>query len=526
VEYRVLGPLEVRDGARSLALGGRKQRTLLAILLLHANEAVSDDVLSDGLWGEHPPKTARTALQVHVAALRKLLSAKRLERRAPGYLLHVEPEELDLARFQRLCAEARGREPEAAAAALTEALALWRGRPLADFAYDTFAQVEIARLEELRLGAVEQRIEADLALGRHADLTGELQALIAENPHRERLRGQLMLALYRSGRQAEALQAYQDARHALVDELGIQPSTELQRLEKQILTHDEEVEAPAQLRAMRAEGRAAPRPAPALERNNATVLFVDLALTDEAEDDPEQTVAFLDRVHAEAAAEIGAVGGTVEKGLAGALLATFGAEPAREEDHAVRAVSAAVAIRKRLAHEFGDALALRIGVASGDVILGRPGSFVTGTPVATAARLVRLARPGEIVVGERTATATAGVFVTQRPNAANLLVGAPRPRHTPAQIARQRTERRRFALASARKRTLIGTMAATNRQSSGRSILAGLCLDGAADHYVVIGGYSWIANPVRDRIDRDGVSPMSVSVGRAPVGVAYLAESV
>ena len=155
LDFRLLGPLEVRDGSRSLALGGRKQRTLLAILLLHANEAVSDDLLTDGLWGEHPPKTAGTALQVHVAALRKLLPAERLERRAPGYLLHVEPEELDLARFERLCAEARGREPEEASAALAEALALWRARPLADFAYDAFAQSEIARLEELRLGAIE-----------------------------------------------------------------------------------------------------------------------------------------------------------------------------------------------------------------------------------------------------------------------------------------------------------------------------------------------------------------------------------
>ena len=244
LDFRLLGPLEVHDDGRSLALGGRKQRTLLAILLLHANEAVSDDVLSEGLWGERPPKTAPTALQIHVANLRKLLPADRLEPRAPGYLLHLEPEELDLARFERLCAEARGREPEAAAVALTDALALWRGRPLADFAYDSFAQAEIARLEELRVAAIEQRIEAELACGRHAELVGELEALVAEHPLRERLRRQLMLALYRSGRQTEALDAYRDARITLVGELGIEPSPALKDLEKAILAQDPALEPP------------------------------------------------------------------------------------------------------------------------------------------------------------------------------------------------------------------------------------------------------------------------------------------
>ena len=238
LDFRLLGPLEVRNAGRSLALGGRKQRTLLAILLLHANEAVSDDVLSEGLWGERRPKTAPTALQIHVANLRKLLPADRLERRAPGYLLRVEPEELDLVRFERRCAEARGREPEEAAAALVEALALWRGRPLADFAYDAFARGEIARLEELRLGAIEQRIEADLALGRHAELVCELEALVGEHPLRERLREQQILALYRCRRQAEALEAYRQARRVLVEELGIEPSSALKELEQAILSQD------------------------------------------------------------------------------------------------------------------------------------------------------------------------------------------------------------------------------------------------------------------------------------------------
>ena len=263
LDFRLLGPLEVRDDGRSLALGGRKQRSLLAILLLHANEAVSDDLLTDGLWGERPPKTAGP-LQVHVSALRKLLSAERLERRAPGYLLHLEPEELDLARFERLCAEARGQEPEAAAATLAEALALWRGPPLADFAYDYFAQGEIARLEELRLGAIEQRIEAELALGRHAELVGELEALVGEHPLRERLREQQILALYRSGRQAEALQAYREARQTLVEGLGIEPSPALKELEKAILAQDVALDAVGEPRM------------PELPRGTVTLFFTDI----------------------------------------------------------------------------------------------------------------------------------------------------------------------------------------------------------------------------------------------------------
>jgi predicted ATPase/DNA-binding SARP family transcriptional activator len=238
LDFRLLGPLEVRDGERTLSLGGRKQRTLLAILLLHANEVVSSDTLIDGLWGEHAPKTAATALQVYVSNLRKLLSPERLETRTPGYLLHVEPEELDLARFERLAAKGNGGDPEATATALTEALSLWHGQPLADFAYDPFAQGEIARLEELRLGAIERRIDAELELGRHAELVGELEALVAQHPLRERLREQLILALYRCRRQADALEAYREARQTLVEELGIEPGPALRELEKAILAQD------------------------------------------------------------------------------------------------------------------------------------------------------------------------------------------------------------------------------------------------------------------------------------------------
>ena len=268
----MLGPLEVRDDGRSLPLGGHKQRALLAILLLRANEVVSTDTLIDGLWGDHAPKTAATALQGYVSNLRKLLSPERIETRAPGYLLRVEPEELDLNRFARLVGEA-GREPEPAAAALGEALTLWRGQPLADFAYHSFAQAEIARLEELRLNAIEELVDSDLQVGRHAERLGELQALVAEHPLRERLRAQLMLAFYRSDRQADALAAYEDARRTMIAEVGVEPGKHLRDLHSSILRQAPEL-------ALRLEpartSRLPPQPTPFLGRSRELAEIVAL----------------------------------------------------------------------------------------------------------------------------------------------------------------------------------------------------------------------------------------------------------
>jgi DNA-binding SARP family transcriptional activator len=209
---------------------------------------VSAGRLIADLWGETPPETAQNVIQTYVSQLRKALGAAAIVSRPHGYALELEEGQLDLHRFERLVERggeelAAGRAAEAAAT-LREALAMWRGPALADFAYEPFAQPEIGRLEELRLVALERRLEADLACGRHAEAVGQLEALIAEHPLRERLRGQLMLALYRSGRQAEALEAYQEARRALVDELGIDPSPALQELEKAILRQDPALAAP------------------------------------------------------------------------------------------------------------------------------------------------------------------------------------------------------------------------------------------------------------------------------------------
>jgi DNA-binding SARP family transcriptional activator/class 3 adenylate cyclase len=242
-EFRLLGPLEARIGDRPLPLGGAKQRALLALLLLNANRVVSRERLIDELWGDNPPETAVTSVQVYVSRLRKLLPPEALVTRPPGYLLEVEPESLDLMRFERLLSDARQADSERASRLLREALQLWRGEALAEFSSEPFARVEGARLQDLRLAALEERIEADLALGRHTELIGELEQLIVEHPHRERLRAQLMLALYRSGRQAEALEEFRQAR-ATLDELGIEPGEQLRRLEKQILTHDRTLETP------------------------------------------------------------------------------------------------------------------------------------------------------------------------------------------------------------------------------------------------------------------------------------------
>jgi DNA-binding SARP family transcriptional activator len=261
MEFRILGPLEAWGDNGEVSLGGRKPRALLALLLLNANEVVPTDRLIDELWGEDSPEGAAAALRVNVSRLRKALPQDVLTTKPPGYFIRVQPDEMDLHRFERLVDEgrsllARGLTADASER-LREALSLWRGAPLGDFAYEEFAQAAIGRLEEVRVAAVELRIEADLALGRHAELIAELESLVGGHPLRERLRGFLMMALYRSGRQAEALEAYQHARRTLVDELGLEPGAALQELEQAILRQEPGLGvAPAAPRATDASERA------------------------------------------------------------------------------------------------------------------------------------------------------------------------------------------------------------------------------------------------------------------------------
>ena len=256
MEFRILGPVEAVVGGRVVSVGGGRPRALLALLLLHLNQTLSRERLLDELWGERLPGTATKTLQVNISRLRKALaqaapsdSVGLVLTREHGYELRLDPERLDAHRFERLVAEGRralaASQPRRAQSLIEEALALWRGEPLGDFAYEPFAQREIARLEELRIVALELLIEARLALGRHAELVGELERLVAEHPYRERLRAQLMLALYRSERQADALQAYQNARRTLVEQLGIEPGERLRDLERAMLTQDPGLLLPA-----------------------------------------------------------------------------------------------------------------------------------------------------------------------------------------------------------------------------------------------------------------------------------------
>jgi DNA-binding SARP family transcriptional activator len=396
MDFRLLGPLDVRDGEHALALRRGKPRVLLTRLLLEPGRTVSADALIDALWGERPPPTATKALHVYVRGLRQTIGAERILTQGSGYQLRVEPEEVDVRRFEALAGRGRAAltagDPAGGAAQLREALGLWRGAALADAADEPFARGEAARLEDLRLAVLEDRIAADVQLGRHAECVGELERLVAEEPLRERLHGQLMLALYRSGRQADALGAYWRARRVLVDELGLEPGPELQAVERSILAHDPALEPPAP-----------PPPAPSgAERKLATVVVIELAAAS-GDADSERLAARLERGRQAAAETLRAAGGQVELGIGGSLLAAFGA-PAAQEDHAERALHAAIALRETA----DTAVAVRIGVESGEVLA--EGSAVAGAPVIAAARLAGAAPAGAVAVGERVVAATRGVF--------------------------------------------------------------------------------------------------------------------
>jgi len=418
VEFRVLGPLEVLAEGSPITLGGTKQRALLAVLLLHAGQVVPAERLIDDLWGEAPPDTAANALWVHVANLRKALEPGRrkgqpgtvLVTRSPGYLLKVDREALDVARFDDLTAEARQALADGqagqAAGMLRQALALWRGPALADLASEPFAQRWIVALEERWLAATEDRIEADLASGRQQELVGELEALIAGHPLRERPRGQLMLALYRAGRQADALEAYRRTRKTLADELGIDPSPALQRLEQAILSQDPTlapVPAPAAVEA------APPSTAPAAPEVRKTVTVACLGFTairHGQELDPESLRHLEGRYLGEVRALLERHGAWLERLTGEAAMAVFGV-PVVHENDALRALRAACDVRaliERLSAEFERSLGIRlsvsVGVNTGEVVAGQ--ASLTGSVLRVAAQLDQAAHADEILLGAAT----------------------------------------------------------------------------------------------------------------------------
>ena len=430
VDFLLLGPLEARQVGRPLRLGSIKHRMLLAKLLVHANQVVSTDELIDTVWGDQPPPTVRQSLQNHVASLRRVMEPgsaanppsppRTLRTRDPGYLLQVDPEQLDLHRFRRLLNEGRGAldsgEPATAVRLLHEALSLWRGPVLADVVAAGAAWPELVGIDEERVTALEARLEADLTLGRHLDLIGELEGLVQVHPLREHLHGQLMLALYRSGRQADALGAYRAARRILVDELGIEPSLRLQRLEQAILAQDPALEllgasgaeaepgAPAVDRAAAGEPVRATEPGGA-ERKLVTVLFaeVDEPAAEPGERDPEDVSSMLERHLERMHTEIFSFGGVVEHAIGGTMMAVFGVPQTREDDPE-RAVRTALAIRDALSGR----AELRIAVATGEALVTPGGgpTRVAGDLVTACARLQQAAPAGAVLVAEATERAT------------------------------------------------------------------------------------------------------------------------
>jgi DNA-binding SARP family transcriptional activator/class 3 adenylate cyclase len=448
VEFRILGPLEVLDAqGRPLALGGPKQRALLAVLLLHAGQVVAVERLIDELWGQDPPDTAAHSLQVYVANLRKVLEPGRprraaggvLQTRPPGYLVDLGPEELDLARFERLAGEGRAAlaagDPAQAARLLGDAVRLWRGPALADVSLAAGGRGEVVRLEERRLAALEDRIEAELALGRHRELVGELQALVAAQPLRERPWGQLMVALYRSGRQADALAAYRQTRETLAEELGIDPSRSLQDLERAILAQDDALDwAPTVKDAAVAPPEVPARPAPAANlpapaevplgledrvhgetRRTVTVLCLGITATKNRTDlDPELRGRLADSYAGKLRAVVEGHGGTILELTEEGGTVVFGV-PTLHENDALRAVRAVAEAREildqaaaELASAWGVQLTLSAGIQTGEAVIevaeGRRPQLAA-TPARLAGQLEQAAAPGEILLD----TATCGL---------------------------------------------------------------------------------------------------------------------
>jgi len=429
VEFRVLGPLEVLQGDRLVRVGGARQRSLLAVLLIRANELVSSDRLIDELWGARPPSEAANALQAAVSRLRRALGADhangrlsaRVVTRSPGYVFEVDADLIDARRFERLARE--GREALAhtdaarAAARLADALALWRGESFADFVYEPFAQSEIARLEELRLVATEDRIQAELELGRELDVPG-LEALVARHPFRERLRGELMLALYRTGRQAEALEVYRDGHRMMTEELGIDPGPALRELEAAILRQDSSLVAlrsGASSLVVHSSDRLQRGREPVGvrgRRKTATVASAELVIDAAGTSRPDRELVdqLQRRYRAIAARCFGRHGGVVERHEAALTVAVFGV-PFLHEDDGLRALRAASELKAEVSEmvaELGASagldLAVKIGVSTGDVVAGDAsgGHPVAVEPVRGAARLVEIAAPGEILIDDTT----------------------------------------------------------------------------------------------------------------------------
>jgi DNA-binding SARP family transcriptional activator len=411
---RILGSFQLEEGGQRIPMGGVRQRAVLVSLMLRVNEVVPSEQLLIELWGEDSPLSAANALQAAISRLRRVLPPGRLVTRAPGYALRLFPEELDVSQFEQLVSE--GREAltagaaEEAARTLRQALSLWQGPALADFRYEPFAQAEIVRLQELHLTCLEERVEADLALGLASVLVAELRRLVSEHPLRERLRSQLMLALYRDGRQAEALEVYREFRDVLRDELGLDPSPQLRELETAILRHDSPVSP------------VSPTTGAPLARRPVTVVCVLLRVASDSGLvlDPEAYEVVNEQSVSSLAAVLERYGGKLAITADERLIGVFGAASVHEDD-ALRAARASLAARRVLTSEladmlrrYGASLTCRFGVATGEALVG--GSVPLGSAGNVSSQAVRLAEaaePGQIVISGQTHELAAAAIETQ-----------------------------------------------------------------------------------------------------------------
>jgi class 3 adenylate cyclase/tetratricopeptide (TPR) repeat protein len=410
MEYRVLGPLEVLDASgQKVSLGGAMQQSVLASLLLRAGQTVALDRLIDELWDE-PPATAARTVQAYVSRLRRKLPEGAIARRAGGYEVVLAGDELDLTTFEQRAEDGHaalaGGDYERSATLLGQALALWRGPALGGLTSDALRR-EAERLEEQRLVVLEDRIDADLGAGRHAETVGELSALVSEHPFRERLRAQLMTALYRSGRPSDALAVYRDVRRVLVDELAMEPGQELRELEQAILRQDAELAAPTTRRSGAGARSAVPEAKPPVAgvpphelRKTVTVLFSDLVgSTAQGEStDPEVMRALLARYFKRMKEIVEHHGGTVEKFIGDAVMAVFGV-PFAHEDDALRGCRAALEMRENFARLGVEG---RVGLATGEVVTGTEERLATGDAVNVAARLEQVAESDDVLLDAAT----------------------------------------------------------------------------------------------------------------------------
>lgn len=396
MDFRILGRLEALDDGVDVAPRRAQPRALLAMFLLHPNEPLTTDRLIEALWGETAPATADKALQGHVSVLRKALGHDRLVTERGGYRLRVEPGELDADRFSAAVGAARSQQaPAVRARALADALAAWRGDPLADLAAERLAQADIARLAGLRLAALEAWADAEVAAGHHAEVVADLERLVAEHPLAEGLRANLMRALYRAGRQSDALRTYRDGRRQLAEELGIDPGAELQLLERQVLAQDPALDLP--------EAQARPAP-PRQERKTVTVLVVEVVPGHMA--DPEDLERESQPALGHIRSVVEQVGGRAEPLFANALIGMFGA-PRAHDDDALRAVRTALDLVRT--HAATD-VQIRGGIETGEALVTIDGDevSVTGQVLGAASRLQATAPLGSILVGAATHRATEG----------------------------------------------------------------------------------------------------------------------